>query len=394
MTKATDTTVTASGELNVEQAVKQRYAAASQAAESALCCPVDYNPDFLRVLPDELIERDYGCGDPSRYVREGETVLDLGSGGGKICYIASQIVGPEGKVIGVDMNDSMLHLARKYQEQVSENIGWNNVTFHKGKIQDLALDLDRFESHLRDQPIEDLNAWESATEYANVLRATEPMVADNSVDVVVSNCVLNLVSEKDRQQLFAEIFRVLRRGGRAVISDIVCDEAVPAHLKEDPELWSGCISGAYREDQFLEAFAAAGFYGMEIFNRQSEAWATVEGIEFRSLTVQAKKGKEGPCDDHHQAVIYKGPWKSVTDDDGHVLRRGERMAVCEKTYHIYCSEPYANSIIPLPPTRPVSAADAKPFDCRTGMTRDPGVTKSEARDTILPVNDCCGGGSC
>ena len=139
--------------INVEHAVRQRYSAASKAAEASLCCPVKYDPRFLEVLPDEIIERDYGCGDPSQYVRKGETVLDLGSGGGKICYIASQVVGPEGRVLGVDMNDDMLALARKYQGDVSQRIGWNNTQFFKGKIQDLALDLDAFEKYLAAEPV-------------------------------------------------------------------------------------------------------------------------------------------------------------------------------------------------------------------------------------------------
>lgn len=97
----------------LETAVEERYAAAAHRAEGALCCPVDYNPRYLEVIPQEVIERDYGCGDPSRWVREGETVLDLGSGTGKICFIASQVVGAAGKVIGVDMTDEMLELARR-----------------------------------------------------------------------------------------------------------------------------------------------------------------------------------------------------------------------------------------------------------------------------------------
>ena len=97
---------------DVRDDVQERYAAGAQAVEAALCCPVDYNPQYLKIIPQDVLDRDYGCGDPSRYLREGETVLDLGSGGGKICFIASQIVGPEGKVIGVDMTDDMLDLAR------------------------------------------------------------------------------------------------------------------------------------------------------------------------------------------------------------------------------------------------------------------------------------------
>ena len=100
-------------DFEIESAVRARYGAASQEKEEALCCPVEYDPQFLRVLPAEIIERDYGCGDPSQFVKTGETVLDLGSGGGKICYIASQIVGAEGKVIGVDTNTEMLALAEQ-----------------------------------------------------------------------------------------------------------------------------------------------------------------------------------------------------------------------------------------------------------------------------------------
>jgi len=116
--------------------------------------------------------------------------------------------------------------------------------------------------------------------------------------------MLNLVRDEDKRQLFAEIFRVLKKGGRAVISDIVEDEPVPSHLKKDPDLWSGCISGALQESEFLQAFAAAGFHGMEILKQDEQPWCTVEGIEFRSLTLAAYKGKQGPCWDCNQAVIY------------------------------------------------------------------------------------------
>ncbi len=108
--------------------------------------------------------------------------------------------------------------------------------------------------------------------------------------MVVSNCVLNLVRREDRQRLFAEIFRVLRRGGRAAISDITCDRPVPERLQQDPTLWSGCLAGAFVEEEFLAAFESAGFCGLRIVDRQERPWATLEGIEFRSLTVEAYKG--------------------------------------------------------------------------------------------------------
>ncbi|MCA9178693.1 MAG: methyltransferase domain-containing protein [Planctomycetales bacterium] len=382
--------------LDVESAVRERYSSASRAAEASLCCPVNYDTQYLEAIPAEIIERDYGCGNPARDVRPGETILDLGSGGGKICYIAAQIVGAEGRVLGVDMNDDMLDLARRHRQDMADKLGYDNVEFFKGRIQDLALDLERFEEQLRSNPVDSTARWFEAEGIADSLRRNSPMIASDSVDVVISNCVLNLVRESDRRQLFQEIFRVLNRGGRAVISDIVCDEPVPQHLRDDPKLWSGCISGAFVEHEFLQAFEQAGFYGIEIVERQQDPWAVVEGIEFRSVTVRAFKGKQGPCLDHHQAVIYRGPWKSVTDDDGHVLRRGERMAVCEKTFRLYSTEPYADSILPVPPVTPVAASDAEEFDCHGGAARDPQITKQRPDKSldILPGSCCCGPGEC
>src|SRR5690606_27074154 len=105
-----------------EYSVDQRYAAAAHAVEAALCCPVQYTAELLDVIPAEIVQRDYGCGDPTPYVRAGETVVDLGSGGGKLCYIAAQVVGPKGRVIGIDCNREMLGLARKYVPVVAERL--------------------------------------------------------------------------------------------------------------------------------------------------------------------------------------------------------------------------------------------------------------------------------
>lgn len=382
--------------LNVDAAVKQRYAAAARQAEPALCCPIDYDRQYLEVLPSELIERDYGCGDPSRYVRPGETVLDLGSGGGKICYIASQVVGPEGRVIGVDCNDEMLTLARQFQDEVSENIGHRNVEFRKGRIQDLALDLEAFEGYLAEHPIQTSADWLDAQSAADLQRRQSPLIADNSIDVIVSNCVLNLVSERDRRQLFEEMFRVLKPGGRAVISDITCDEPPPEELKSDPQLWSGCISGAFVEDEFLQAFERAGFYGVEILVRQEKPWAVIGGIEFRSVTVQAFRSDDGPCLDYRQAVIYRGPWKSVTDEAGHVFHRGIRTAVCKQRFGIYTRAPYLADMLPIQPTQPVADEAAQPMDCRQGQVRTPRETKGAAVGlTLMPgEGDCCGDSGC
>ena len=384
-------------QLDVERAVRDRYSEAARETVPALCCPVEYNAKYLEVLPDELLDRDYGCGDPSEYLQSGETVLDLGSGAGKICYIASQVVGPQGTVIGVDANREMLALARRHQQEVGERIGHQNIRFLRGRIQDLGLDLDKFEAYLVRFPVESTEDWLRAEAEADRLRVAEPLIASGSVDVVVSNCVLNLVRTEDRRHLFDEIYRVLRRGGRAVISDIVSDEPVPGALRKDPELWSGCISGAFVEHELLKAFEDSTFYGLRILSRQAEPWSVVEGIEFRSVTVEAFKGKEGPCLDCNQAVVYSGPWRSVTDDDGHVLHRGRRSAVCEKTFQIYTRPPYADQILPVPPHTAVSPDKSPEFDGRRGAIRDPRETKgADYVKTVLPAegDSCCGPDGC
>jgi arsenite methyltransferase len=330
----------------------------------------------------------------SKYLRPGETVLDLGSGTGKICFIASQVVGAKGTVIGVDMTDEMLDVARRNAPTVAERIGYGNVEFRKGRIQDLGLDLERLDMALRERPITDAASFLKADELAAELRLKHPLVADQSVDVVVSNCVLNLVDSRAKGQLFAEIFRVLKIGGRAVISDIVSDEPSPEHLQNDPELWSGCISGALTEDGFLAAFQQAGFYGIRILKRDVEAWQTVEGIEFRSVTLEAFKGKQGPCFERNQAVIYKGPFKEVLDDDNHRMERGGRYAVCDKTYNLYRKAPYAEYFEFIEPLTSIPLPEALPFDCSHTALRHPKETKGQEYNANIAASACCTDGGC
>src|SRR5438445_2230985 len=131
-----------------EEAVRERYSRGAQAKEDALCCAASYDANYLAIIPQEILERDYGCGDPTPYIRPGDTVLDLGSGGGKVCYIAAQIVGPKGRVIGVDCNAEMLAMARRHRDAVAERLGYANVDFRCGMIQDLKLDLDLLAAEL------------------------------------------------------------------------------------------------------------------------------------------------------------------------------------------------------------------------------------------------------
>ena len=380
-------------ETTFESAVLRRYGKASRDVEACLCLPVDYDRAFLKAIPEEIIEKDYGCGDPSRYVRDGDTVLDLGSGSGKTCYIISQIAGPTGRVIGVDFNPEMLALARKYQTSVGDKIGFHNVDFRMGRIQDLRTNLELIDQYLQRHPIQSVADLAEFRAFENRIKHEQPLIADESIDVVVSNCVLNLVRPQDKKALFAEMYRVLKRGGRIAISDIVSDEPVPEHLLKDPELWSGCISGAFLEEEFIKAFEEAKFYGIQIEDFQSQPYQTVEGIEFRSITITAHKGKEGPCIERNQAVIYRGPWKEVVDDDNHVLPRGARIAVCEKTFEIYCKPPYRDQFIPVPPRQEVPQDKAGVFDCSRDHRRDPRETKGMDYKVTQNSGSVCGPGS-
>lgn len=243
--------------LDQSEAVDARYGAAAHEREACLCTPVGFDPALLQVIPDAVVERDYGCGDPTRWVRPGDRVLDLGSGSGKNAFICSQVVGADGAVLGVDRNPDMLSLSRQAAPVVAEAIGYGNVRFVEGAIEALDEQGD----------------------------AAEPLVPDASIDVVLSNCVLNLVNPSSRQRLLANIRRVLAPGGRVAISDIVCDKPVPMHLQQDPDLWSGCISGAWQEDDFLADFRQLGLEQVSFADRSEQPWRTVEGIEFRAVTL-------------------------------------------------------------------------------------------------------------
>jgi hypothetical protein len=189
------------------------------------------------------------------------------------------------------------------------------------------------------------------------------------------------------------MYRVLKRGGRAVISDIVSDEPVPEHLVNDPDLWSACVSGAFQEEEFLRAFEEAKFHGIQIEELRSEAYQTIEGIEFRAITVTAYKGKEGSCIDRKQAVIYRGPWNQVVDDDGHTLPRGARIAVCDKTFKLYSQPPYAGQFILVPPREEVAMENAGVFECARDHRRHPRETKGLEYNATRLSGGVCGSDS-
>jgi ubiquinone/menaquinone biosynthesis C-methylase UbiE len=368
--------------------VLERYSAGAQAHQAELCCAVEYDLQLLQTLPQEIIDKDYGCGDPSPYIRGGDAVLDLGSGGGKVCYIAAQLVGSEGRVIGIDMNDDMLALARKYQAEMAERLGGSRVEFKKGLIQDLALDLAAVDAYLATNPVCSSRDLARLEAFKAQQRKESPLIVDGSVDLVISNCVLNLVDDAAKAQMVTEIFRVLRPGGRVAISDIISDEVVPQHLRDDPKLWSGCISGAFQEKEFLDAFLAAGFIAASYDKWEAKPWQVMEGIEFRSATLTAVKPEGSECMDVGQAVIYKGPYTQVYDEEGHMFPRGERIAVCERTFRLLTTGPYKDDFIGISPAVPKEpAAWCAPVGTRRLVQETKG---GDHKDSSRTESSCCG----
>lgn len=376
--------------MDVRSAVREVYSRSAKESQG-LCCPVNYDPALLAVLPQEIVDKDYGCGDPSRYVLPGDVVLDLGSGGGKVCYMIAQLVGAQGRVIGVDMNDDMLTLARKYQSEIAAKLGTDRVQFVKGYIQDLALDVTEMEEYLRNRPVTHAADLDALNAWCLRQRQERPLIPDNSIDLVISNCVLNLVEEADRVRMVKEIFRVLKPGGRIAISDIVSDEIVPSELRNDQTLWTKCISGAFQEAEFIQIFRAAGFNAVSYGNWDTQPWQVLEGIEFRSVTVTAIKPDTGACIDFGHAVVYRGPYAQVTDDEGHIYFRGERMAVCERTFRFLTQGPCQRDFIGLTPAEKRAGI---PWCAAPGTRRPPGETKGSvysetARNASCDTPGCC-----
>lgn len=291
--------------------VRDYYAAAARAPQERLCCPTGYDAADVAHIPAEVMEISYGCGSPMGKARprRGDTVLDLGSGGGIDCFIAARHVGPGGRVIGVDMTDDMLARATASARQVARNLGYAVVEFRKGFLEAVP-------------------------------------VADGTVDLVTSNCVLNLSTDKGR--VFGEIHRALRHGGRFVISDIVSDRPVPEAMRRDPELWGECLSGAMTEAEFARAAEAAGFHGVTL--AREYLWQTVNGIAFYSTTFRGYRFDKGAaCDFRGHAAAYLGPGRAFTDDDGHTFPRGEAVAVCTDTADRLRAEPYVGHFLVTDP---------------------------------------------
>jgi len=225
-------------QIDVKEAVREKYSQAAQRVSTAgsSCCsrssatdccdPITsnlYDRSEIGGLPNEAVLASLGCGNPTALaqLQPGETVLDLGSGGGIDVLLSARRVGPTGRVYGLDMTDEMLALARDNQRKA----GVENVEFLKGEIEHIPL-------------------------------------PDNTVDVIISNCVINLSGDKD--QVLREAFRVLKPGGRFAVSDVVTRGEVPAQLRQDILLWVGCIAGALRDSEYVAKLTGAGFENINI----------------------------------------------------------------------------------------------------------------------------------
>ncbi len=315
----------------IKEQVKEVYSSAAEAATPNLCCPTSYNPELLEGLPQEIIDKDYGCGDPSLYVKEGDHVLDLGSGVGKMCYMTAKVVGPSGKVTGVDINTDMLEIATKYKDEMNarENVG--KVNFVRAEIQDMKIDLDKVDGYIQKSDISQFSDIKNFNAYLETLR-NAPAIPSDSYDVVISNCVLNLVEEEDRRSLVKEIYRVLKPGGRFVISDIVSSKTVPHELKIKDNLWAECLTGSFEEEDFGRVFVKDGFAHVKYENWNNDVWREIEGIDFRSVTLTGFKPVNTVCNNCEYQVIYKGPFNEIIDDLDHKYPKGKRVFVCEETF--------------------------------------------------------------
>lgn len=288
--------------------------------QTSACCLSEAMPSHLlatlQEIHPEIRERFYGCGSPLPTGVEGATILDLGCGTGRDCYLLSPLVGARGKVIGIDMTEAQLDVGRRHLGYHAEKFGHANVEFRHGYIEDLAT----------------------------------AGIADASVDVVISNCVLNLSPDKPRA--FREIFRVLKPGGELLFSDVFADRRIPEALSSDPVLLGECLGGALYIEDFRRLMAAIGCLDTRVIASTvlSLNNPTIEQkagyIGFRSMTLRAfKLALEDRCEDYGQVATYLGtlpdhPHHFVLDDH-HRFESARPMLVCGNTADMLAGTRYA-----------------------------------------------------
>ncbi len=290
--------------------------------KTGACCPAESMPPTLRILLEDVHpqvkERFYGCGSPLPPALERMTVLDLGCGSGRDVYLLSRLVGPKGRVIGVDMTAEQLDVARRHRDWHAVRYGHaaSNVAFVEGYIEDLAA----------------------------------CGIADASIDVVVSNCVLNLSPEKER--VFAEILRVLKPGGELYFSDVFADRRIPEALRRDPLLLGECLGGALYTEDFRRLMQRLGCPDVRSVTQNPiplldpDIEAKIGMVNFRSITMRAfRLAMEDRCEDYGQIATYRGTIPDLPHafvlDDHHRFETGKPLRVCGNTFDMLAQSRYA-----------------------------------------------------
>jgi SAM-dependent methyltransferase len=306
-----------------DNAIQQYYGetlTSQRDLKTGACCSPEAMPaylrDWLRDIPHEVTDRFYGCGSPIPAAAAGATVVDLGCGTGRDAFLASRLVGAGGRVIGIDMTPQQLAVAARGIAEHHRITGLDNVEFRLGSIEDLAA----------------------------------AGIADASVDVVISNCVLNLAEDKTR--VLAEVFRVLKPGGELFFSDVFADRRIPGALLEDPVLRGECLSGALYFEDFRRTLQTLGCADARVLARSAVPLldagieAVIGHVRFESVTVRAfKLDLEDRCEDYGQVAIYRGSVPhhphAFALDDHHRFESGRPMLVCGNTADMLAKTRYA-----------------------------------------------------
>ncbi|MEN8198941.1 MAG: DUF5714 domain-containing protein [Thermodesulfobacteriota bacterium] len=266
--------------------VREFYGQAALTANEDIVNPLAPAQDKADYIPSKSRKHSYGCGSPVTDAApvKGETLVDLGSGSGTECFMAAAAVGEGGRVFGIDMTDEMLRLAGESEREVAERLGYRNVEFKKGFLEQIPL-------------------------------------ADDLADVVISNCVINL--SPDKRMTYQEIFRVLKPGGRLVVSDIVTDRSIPASIRNNVRYRGECLGGAMQQEELVAMMEGAGFAAIRFIKRFP--YRQVEGMDFFSLTYEAIRPVVAA--DETVDVIYRGPFGAVHTQSGILLAKGRRTPV-------------------------------------------------------------------
>lgn len=313
------------GAMNIQDNVKDYYGKMLQGSadlQTDACCTVDSIPEYLKPLlaniHPEVSARYYGCGLIAPLALEGARILDLGSGSGQDAYALAQLVGPKGSVVGIDMTPEQLAVAREHQAWHAEKFGFDNVSFLEGDIE----------------------------------RLEELDLTPATFDVIVSNCVINLVA--DKQAVFCAAHALLKPGGEFYFSDVYADRRLPADLRNDPVAQGECLGGALYWNDFLKMAKAAGFADPRLATdrpltiNNKALRERLEPAQFHSATYRLFKidGLEPACEDYGQAVIYKGgvahSEAAFTLDSHHVIEKGRVFPVCGNTYRMLKESRFAH----------------------------------------------------